>query len=239
MLVGHSPRKKLMSFFRLAVLTALMLAAFNAQACKDAVILVHGNTGDPSDWDNTYIELLAQGYAPAEIFRPAWGSSCAACNDHDGSEEVPVVDAFIDALAASCTGKIDVLGHSMGATLAARQIADYQIQGSVDTFVGVAGAFRGLWSCGVYPWNVWNSTCGYWGLSVSSPFLDYLDGQALGTQVYSIKSWIDQIVCSTGTCTVGGIHSSRIAGETATYSFSYGHFGLQSNTASFQVGLID
>lgn len=228
------------SAIALATFAALALLAANAQACNDAVVLVHGNTGSPSDWNNTYNELRNAGYSAAEIQRPDWGSkSCAACNNHSGSEEDPVVDAIVEALAVSCSGKIDVIGHSMGATLAAKQVVDYNLSGQVDTFVGVAGAFRGLWTCGTYPWNVWNSTCGYWGLSVSSPFLDWLDGKPLGNRVYSIKSWSDQVVCATGVCTVGGIHSSRINGENATYSFSYGHFGLQAYTASFQVDLID
>jgi len=223
---------------RFLAIVLLFLAA-PVLACQDAVVLVHGNTGSPSDWDNTYQELRSRGVPASQIFRPSWGSGCAACNNHDGSEEWPVANAMADALDASCTGKLDVIGHSMGATLAAKQIADYQLESSVDTFVGIAGAFRGLWSCGTYPWNVWNSTCGYWGLSVNSPFLNWLDGKPLGSQVYSVKSWIDQVVCATGYCTVGGIHSSRIAGETATYSYNYGHFGLQSNTAVLQANLID
>ncbi len=225
---------------RTTAFAIVMLAGVQAWACNDAVVLVHGNVGSPADWNETYAELLAAGYDAAEIQRPDWGSkSCAACNNHNGSEEEPVVDAIVEALAVSCTGKIDVIGHSMGATLAAKQIDDHGLANDVDAFVGVAGAFRGLWTCGTYPWNVWNSTCGYWGLSVSSPFLDGLDGKPLGSRVYSIKSWTDQVVCATGVCTVGGVHSSRISGETATYSFSYGHFGLQSQTASFQVDLID
>jgi pimeloyl-ACP methyl ester carboxylesterase len=224
----------------LLALGLLALAAGPALACKDAVVLVHGNAGSPGDWNETYSELLASGYAAGEIQRPDWGSkSCAACNNHSGSEEDPVVDAIVEALAVSCSGKIDIIGHSMGATLAAKQVVDYGLAGDVDAFVGVAGAFRGLWTCGTYPWNVWNSTCGYWGLSVSSPFLDWLDGKPLGERVYSIKSWSDQVVCTTGACTVGGIHSSRISGEDASYSFPYGHFGLQAYTAGFQVDLVD
>lgn len=222
-----------------AALLALLIGAGPATACQDAVVLVHGNTGSPSDWDETVDELLSRGWPAGSIFRPAWGSSCAACNNHSGSEEVPVVNALADALDASCTGRIDVIGHSMGATLAAKQIDDYGISGSVDAFVGIAGAFRGLWSCGTWPWNVWTSTCGYWGLSVNSPFLNGLTGAPLGDRVYSIKSWSDQVVCATGVCTVGGVHSSRISGETATYTFGYGHFGLQSSTSSFQADLID
>src|SRR5690606_20480758 len=103
-------------------LAALLLAIAPPawSTCRDAVVLVHGNAGAPSDFDATRQELLARGYSTGELFAPAWGSStCAACNDHDGNEETPVLDAMVDAIAGSCTGRIDVIGHSMGATLAA------------------------------------------------------------------------------------------------------------------------
>jgi triacylglycerol lipase len=208
-------------------------------ACVDNVVLVHGNAGKPADFDNTYNELLSRGYAAAQIFRPSWGSkTCAACNDHNGSEETPVENTIINAIAASCTGKIDVVGHSMGVTLAERVIDRIAAASYVDAFVGIAGANRGLWSCGAYPFNVVTSTCGYWGLSVGSPLLNGLSGKSFGARMYSMKSWTDQIVCSTGVCTVGCIHSSQIAGETATYSFVTGHFGLLTGTAAFQADLI-
>lgn len=208
-------------------------------ACHDAVVLVHGNTGSPADFDGTFNTLRARGYLASEIFRPDWGSkTCAGCNNHDGSEETPVRDALVNALAASCTGRVDVIGHSMGATLVAREIQRYGLAGSVDAFVGIAGAFRGLRSCGTYPFNIANATCGYWGLSLSSPLLDGLYGKRFGARVYSIKSWADQIICSTGICTVGGVHSSSIWGEDASYTYSYGHFGLLSYTTTLQADLI-
>ena len=217
---------------------ALMLAA-KVQACVDAVVLVHGNTASQSSWNNTYNYLRSKGYQAADIYRPNWGSkTCAACNDHNGSEETPVRNAIISALNNSCTGKIDVIGHSMGATLAAQQIDKLGVASQVDAFVGVAGAFLGLLSCGVYPFNVWNSTCGSAGLSVSSPFLDSIYGVRFGQRVYSIKSNIDQVVCSSGSCLVYGVHSSRIWGENATYTFALGHFGLQTDTAAQQYNLI-
>lgn len=55
----------------------------------------------------------------------------------------------------------------------------------------------------------------------------------------SIKSWIDQVVCATGICTVGGIHSSQIAGENASYTRATGHFGLLGETAVLQADLIE
>lgn len=216
-----------------------LLAAPVQAACVDNVVLVHGNTGKPSQFDNTYVELRARGYADAQIFRPSWGSkTCAACNDHNGSEETPVENALIDAIASSCTGKIDVIGHSMGVTLLAREITRLGLSGYVDAFVGIAGGYRGLWSCGAYPFNVGTSTCGYWGLSVNSPFLTSIAGRPLGGRVYSIKSWIDEIVCATGVCTVGGIHSSSITGELASFTYAYGHFGLLTFTAVRQADLI-
>ncbi|MBA6350342.1 MULTISPECIES: alpha/beta fold hydrolase [unclassified Colwellia] len=219
--------------------TGLLLASATVQAsCLDNVVLVHGNTGTPSDWDNTYDALLAKGYSSSQIYRPAWGGSNAAYNNHSGSEETPVRNAINSALSASCTGKIDVIGHSMGVTLAAQQIIKLNKSSQVDAFVGVAGAYRGLWTCGAYPWNVWIPTCASNGLSVSSPFLDWLGNKVIANRVYSIKSWDDQIVCGSGTCTVSGVHSSQIPNELASYTYSLDHFGLQTNTASKQVSLV-
>ena len=225
--------------FPLAMLFTVLTGQAFAQ-CKDNVVLVHGNTASPSSWSNTINELKSRGYSDANIYTPDWGSkSCAACNNHSGSEETPVRNAITSAINNSCTGKIDVIGHSMGVTLAAQQIDKLAASSYVDTFVGIAGAMRGLLSCGVYPYNVWNSTCGSAGLSVSSPFLDGIYGVPLGNNVYSMKSFMDQVVCSTGTCYVYGVHSSRIWYEDATYTYALGHFGLQTDTASDQVDLID
>ena len=217
----------------------LLMFSFTVSAnCRDAVVLVHGNGGNSSDWNNTYNELLSRGYSSSEIHRPNWGSSCVACNNHSGSEEVPVGNALLDAYENSCTGKIDVIGHSMGVTLAIKQIIDLGLANDVDDFVGVAGAGRGLRSCGYYPFNVYTSTCGYWGLSINSPFLNSIKNQNIANHVYSIKSWYDQVVC-TGGCTVSGVHSSSIWGEDASFNYYLGHFGLQTNTAVKQVDLVE
>jgi len=224
---------KTVLLFSLVICTGAVQAA-----CVDNVVLVHGNTGSPSDWDNTYELLLANGYSNSQIYRPSWGSSSAANNNHSGSEEIPVRNDITAALNSSCTGKIDVIGHSMGVTLAAQQIVKLNKSSQVDAFVGVAGAYRGLWTCGAYPWNVWAPTCGSNGLSISNPFLNWLDDKTIANRIYSIKSWNDQIVCGSGVCTVGGIHSSHIPNESASYTYTLGHFGLQTYTASKQFSLI-
>jgi triacylglycerol lipase len=228
---------------RVALATALMLAMLPLQAraaCVDSVVLVHGNSGSPQDFANTVAELKRRGYGDEQIHVPSWGSrTCAACNDHYGSEEAPVANALAAARSQSCTGRVDVIAHSMGATLAARQIGKLGLSASVDTFVGVAGAFRGLWSCGTYPFNVPASTCGAWGLSVASPFLSSLATQRFAARSYTLRSWSDQVVCATGVCTVGGVHSSTVPGQTAALSLALGHFGLLTQTAVLQADLID
>lgn len=216
----------------------LTLTSFAVWAeCFDPVVMIHGNGGDASDWNNTYSELISRGYSSADIYRPDWGSSCVACNNHSGSEEVPVAGALLAAVENSCSGQIDVIGHSMGVTLAIKQIIDLGLENDVDDFVGVAGAVRGLRSCGYYPYYVYSSTCGYWGLSINSPFLNSIYNETFANEVYSIKSWSDQVVCYGG-CTVNGVHSSSIWFEDASYSYYLGHFGLQTNTAVKQVDLV-
>ncbi len=180
----------------------------------DSVVLVHGNTGSPSDFIATHDLLRQRGYAESQIIAPSWGNAfCAACNDHNGSEEAPVENAIVDALASSCTGKIDVIGHSMGATLAARVIDRIGAAGSVNTFIGIAGAFRGLYSCGMYPFNVATTTCRAWGLSIGSPFLNGIAGHRFGAKMVSFKSYADEINCYGGVCLVCGVHTSQIQGD--------------------------
>ncbi len=222
---------------KVLIMVLCVVSALSHAACRDAVVMVHGNGGAASDWHNTYNELLNRGYSAREIYQPEWGSVCVACNNHYGSEEVPVANALLDAAAQSCSGKIDVIGHSMGVTLAIKEIIDLGLQNTVDDFVGIAGAVRGLHSCGYYPFNVYTSTCGYWGLSIGSPFLNSIQNKSFANKAYSLKSWSDQVVCLGG-CTVGGIHSSSLWGEQASYNYYLGHFGLQTATYKKQVDLI-
>jgi len=233
-------RKWLSSAVRLLSVVAVGLVAGSVQAeCRDAVVLVHGNTGSPSDFTNTYNELLARGYAAGDIFRPNWGSKlCAACNDHSGAEETPVREAITQALASSCTGKIDVVSHSMGVTLAIKQLLDLGVQDRVEAFVGIAAGYRGLRSCGTYPYNVLTATCGSWGLSIKSPFLTGIHGKRMAARIYSFKSDSDEIVCATRTCTVDGVHSSQLANENESFTYAESHYGLLKNTAARQVDLL-
>lgn len=232
--------KKLFLSRLFASCVLLLLAGSATAACRDAVLMVHGNTAYPSSWNNTYNKLIANGWSSAEIVRPSWGSkTCAACNDHYGSELDTVKSAVSSALSKSCTGKIDVIGHSMGVTLAARAVTVMGKTGSVDSFVGIAGGVRGLNSCGVYPYNVLSTTCGAWGLSLKSKLVESIRGKKYGARVYSIKSYYDQIVCAGLGCYVEGTHTSNLYSQNASYTYNtLGHFGLQTDTATKQYELI-
>lgn len=227
---------------RTFVLLGLCAASSLAQAaCVDNVVMVHDNAAYPQHWDNTYNLLLRQGYAPAQLFRPNWGSKTdASANAHIDPSLATVKTALNGAVSGSCTGRIDVLAHGMGVTLAMKAIADLGIAARVDAFVGIGGAPRGLPSCGTYPNQGVSPACGPAGLSLNSPLVQALSAHdaRFGARMYSIKSLMDEVACATGTCMLNGMHVSSLDGESATQDFPYGHFGLLFNTALQQYNFI-
>ncbi|MCH8621548.1 lipase family protein [Undibacterium sp. TS12] len=224
---------------RVLIAMGLSLTAYTAQAaCLDNVVLVHGNAGSPSDWNATISTLKSQGYTDAQFYRPNWGSKTnPAINDHSAANTNPVKASMQAAKAASCTGRIDVIGHSMGVTLAMKAINELAYSTSVNSFIGIAGAQHGLESCGVYPFNVFTPTCGSNGLSIDSPLILSVKNKRYGSKMYSIKSYIDEVVCI-GSCYVYGSHTSNIDGQNATYDFALGHFGLKDYTTYTQASLV-
>ncbi len=227
------------SLRHLLVAAALAVTGAASQAaCLDNVVLVHGNVAYPSSWNNTVSTLKSRGYVSSQLFLPSWGSKTnAGSNSHSSTNTNIVKTALQQARASSCTGKIDVIGHSMGVTLAMKAINELGYASKVNTFVGIAGAQHGLNSCGVYPYNVWSATCGSAGLSINSPLINSVRNKRYGTKMYSIKSWMDQLVCI-GSCYVYGSHTSNIDMQNASYDYALGHLGLQSSTTSKQADLL-
>lgn len=223
------------AFVALAVAGASLSAS---AACLDNVVLVHGNTHSPSDWNKTVTTLKSRGYVDSQIFRPNWGSKTdAASNSHSTANTNIVKSSLQSAKSTSCTGKIDVIGHSMGVTLAMKAINELGYSGYVNTFVSIAGAQHGLNACGVYPYNVWTPTCGSAGLSINSPLINSVRNKRYGAKMYSIKSWSDEIVC-VGSCLVYWSHTSNVDGQNATYDYSLSHVGLKDYTTSKQADLV-
>jgi pimeloyl-ACP methyl ester carboxylesterase len=136
-------------------------------AVKTPVIFVHGNADRAISWDmppasvtgyatapsSVYDELRARGYNDCELFGITWLSaseqsdSNAAYNYHR-PEKYQMLATFIERVKAY-TGKaqVDIVGHSMGVSLALATIRNHGLQSSVRRFIGIAGGLRGLNSC--------------------------------------------------------------------------------------------
>lgn len=234
------------------------------------VIFVHGNSdravgtidGIPVGWNAVIRQFLANGYKPAELYATTWG---AANPDLAGEqvhsfEHVQRIRTFIAAVL-DYTGaqRVDLIGHSMGVTLSRKAIRGGlldgrdlgpPLSGRVDTFVGIAGANRGLatcfWAESEYP------TCSdeggffpgyvtFMGVTGEADFLDDLNDD-LGYEaahVFSIWSRADQLVGFGGL--VYGSYTSRIPGQDGEMVYSgypYGHFCVRDLSALVQLRMI-
>ena len=148
------------------------------------VIFIHGNsdkaigtgTAGQTGWNASIEYFQSQGYKTSELYATTWGPANAALSayQYHSKTNVMKVRKFIEAVKAyTGAAKVDIVAHSMGVTLARKAIlggwatdslegGDYYVgdslTGSVDTFVGIAGANLGLTSC--YQTGTTTYTCG-------------------------------------------------------------------------------
>ncbi|HYH06961.1 MAG TPA: lipase family protein [Thermoanaerobaculia bacterium] len=237
------------------------------------VIFIHGNsdsalgTGSSlaTGWRASIEYFKAQGYTSAELYATTWGpaNSAFSSQQYHSKEYLTRIRAFIQAVKAY-TGatKVDIVTHSMGVTLARKAIKGgsgndslaggaynlgASLTSSVDTFVGIAGANRGLTMC--YVSGPTTPTCGstngfYPGYLVGgfgpygvSSFLVDLAATSHyeGTYVYTIWSSADEVI-GYGTM-VYGQSTCRIPAQNGEKTFSgypYGHIGSKDQTAYWQ-----
>jgi triacylglycerol lipase len=237
------------------------------------VIFIHGNsdsalgTGSSlaTGWTSSINYFLSQGYTSAELYATTWGPASAALSSqqYHSKDNLTRLRAFVLAVKAY-TGatKVDIVTHSMGVTLARKVIkggaASDSLAGgsynlgaslttSVDTFVGIAGANRGLTTC--YMTGPTTPTCGstnglYPGYLVGgfgpygvSSFLVDLAGASHyeGSYVYTIWSSVDEVI-GYGTI-VYGTSTCRIPAQNGEKTFSgypYGHIGSKDQTGYYQ-----
>ncbi len=250
--------------------------AFAGEALgNQPVIFVHGNgdkaSGDSfgqTGWSASYDHFTRNGYKPAELYATTWGPADAfeASQQYHSKPNIMKVRRFIEAVKAyTGASKVDVVAHSMGVTLARKAIkggsasdllngGSYDVgpslSGSVDAFVGIAGANLGLVSCylsgpttptcgstnGLYPGQV----AGFFVFGRSA-FLDDLLGSSgyEGSFRYSMWSTVDELI-GFGNL-VYGQSTSRLPGQTGEVKFTsapYGHFGLKDKTAARQLAMV-
>jgi hypothetical protein len=241
------------------------------------VIFIHGNsdsalgTGSSlaTGWTSSINYFQSQGYTSAELYATTWGpaSAAASSQQYHSKDNLTRLRAFVMAVKAY-TGatQVDIVTHSMGVTLARKVIkggaASDSLAGgsynlgaslttSVDTFVGIAGANRGLTTC--YMTGPTTPTCGstnglYPGYLVGgfgpygvSSFLVDLAGASHyeGSYVYTIWSSADEVI-GYGT-TVYGTSTCRIPAQNGEKTFSgypYGHIGSKDQTGYYQLRMV-
>lgn len=242
---------------------------------KQPVIFVHGNSdkavgtgvAGQTGWNASIEHFLANGYKTSELYATTWGpasASLAAAQYHSKTYVMKTRKLVEAVLAYTGAAKVDIVAHSMGVTLARKAIlggwandaldgGDYYIgaplTSSVDTFVGIAGANRGLTSC--YLSGPSTPTCGstnglypgyLLGLAVvgRSSFLNDLLAQSKfeGAYRYSIFSTVDEIIGYGGL--VYGEYTARLPGQTGEKKYTaypYGHYNSKDLTASVQLAM--
>lgn len=235
---------------------------------NEPVIFIHGNGGSAADWNNSVQSFAAKGYKPSEMYAMTWGSGKLAdvgFNTHTAKFETEV-RAFIQAVK-EYTGakKVDIVSHSMGVTLARKAIEGGAGKGSdgsynlgkpltnaVDSFVGIAGANRGLTSTFELPATpAANRVDGFYpgvltpfGVVGQSEFLKDINSKQHyeGQHVYSIWSPVDEVVnagAPLGGGLVYGVPTSRIPGQDGEKVYTLlGHFGLKDVTGDEQYKMV-
>lgn len=236
---------------------------------NNPVIFIHGN-GDKAvgtvtgqtGWSSSIDYFLSKGYKSSELYAMTWGpaSVTQTPNQYHSRAYIDRVRKFIEAVKAyTGASKVDVVGHSMGVTLARKAIkggsaydqavGNYNVGSRltyVDTFVGIAGANQGLTTCyyaptlatcddrnGFYPGYLYFGTGPY---NVSDILVDLNNNTSKeGTYVYSIWSTVDEVIGG-GTLVYGKrtCQIPRQNGEKRFTSFPYGHFGVKDNTGYYQ-----
>jgi triacylglycerol esterase/lipase EstA (alpha/beta hydrolase family) len=230
-------------------------SAAGEQVTKEPVIFIHGNSDSAAGWKNSIEHFSKEGYKPSEMYAMTWGPSDPrkAGEQHHSQKYLEEVRGFIEAVK-KYTGaeKVDVIGHSMGVTLARKAIqggdgvdpyagTKFNLGGamtdSVDTFVGIAGANHGLaaamWTGDLVPTT--NRTSGLHPQSELLKDLNKVDHDE-GSHVFSIWSQVDELIgvgLAGFTSPIEGQDGQKVYG-----TFPFGHMGVKNHTAETQLAMI-
>jgi len=248
----------------------------NDPVVHDPVIFIHGNSDSAlgvgpglTGWTASIEYFLSQGYTSSELYATTWGPADVTQSSlqYHSRAHLTRIRAFIQAvLEYTGAEKVDVITHSMGVTLARKAIkggsgtdladgGSYSLgpalTGSVDTFVGIAGANRGLVAC--YVSGPSTPTCGstnglYPGYMIGvfgpygvSAFLKELNRDVgfEGQHVYSMWSTVDEVIGSG--CLVWGRYTPQIPGQDSEVrfgSYPYGHINSKDLTGYEQLRMV-
>lgn len=244
----------------------------NDLVTRDPVIFIHGNGdralgGSLGGWSTSLEHFRKEGYDPGELYAITWGDAtpALAAYQYHSTENVVRLRAFIEAvLAYTGAKKVDIITHSMGVTLARRAIlgGDFEdllsedaselgapLTDRIDSFVGIAGANRGLLSCGLAGPTVPTCSMGnglypgmYFGRSGRAKLLKELDAleRYEGEFIASIWSQRDELLDSIGGGTlIWGVPTARIPGQDDELMLEHeSHLESRDVTAEQQLELV-
>lgn len=147
--------------------------AANCTATRTPVIYVPGNGDDARNFDfpsssgapSPYAALKAAGYKDCELFGINWLSTSErqtpTLNYHTYTKADRVRDFIVDVLAYTGASQVDVIGHSMGVTVALHALERFSLQSKLRRFIAISGAVRGLSVCTMVGYaNPYYPTCG-------------------------------------------------------------------------------
>jgi pimeloyl-ACP methyl ester carboxylesterase len=163
---------------------------------RHAVVFVHGNGRDASDWDEPGQSVRARfrtaGYGPYDLWALSYngkgGDAFTACRT-DNTRNVPDLAAFLQAvLAYTGAPRVDVVAHSLGVTLTRATLkAHPALAGRIRAFVAIAGPNHGTPLC--LGWGARQVSCDE--LAPGSRFLRDLNGpEGLGEAPAGIRTLV-------------------------------------------------
>jgi pimeloyl-ACP methyl ester carboxylesterase len=138
---------------------------------RTPVILLHGNNDTPfptacnpfGDVQALADHLLANGYAPSEVWALGYqGDQCDLIADqtrrsafaHSTVANVPDLRAFVRAVLRYTGAKrVDIVGHSLGGTLAREWMRQDHAHHLVEHLVAIDSPNRGIVNCSPSPFN--------------------------------------------------------------------------------------
>jgi len=153
--------------------------ASSCSATRTPVVFLHGNGDSAISWDmppasvsgystapnSVYDEFKAAGYKDCELYGVSYLSSsenAAPQYNYHQPSKYTILNTFIDkVLAHTGAAKVDIVAHSLGATMAMAALESASKWGKVRRFVNISGGLRGIYSC-LYTGaaNAYASTCG-------------------------------------------------------------------------------
>lgn len=150
------------------------------QARRTPVIFLHGNndTPYPTSCNGSYGKIrdfaqyfLAAGWTPKELWALGYqGDQCDLLTDqtrragqaHTTAANVPDLRAFVrSVLDYTGAAQVDIVGHSLGTTLAREWMRQDNTYALVRRLVGVDGPNHGIINCSPSPQNYYAPTLGF------------------------------------------------------------------------------